>query len=85
MVLIDSLDDTKSSGPSPVPTKLLKLIKNEISIPLSDFCNTSFKGVFPDKNKIAKVIPLHKNGSTLDVNNYRPISLLLTFSKMMEK
>ena len=84
--LINSLDDAKSCGPCPVPTKLLKLIRNEISIPFSDLCNTSFMdGVFPDKNKIAKVIPTHKKGSTTDVNNYRPISLLSTFSKIMEK
>ena len=84
--LINSLDDTKSCGPCSVPTKMLKLVSKEISIPLSNICNTSFdKGVFPDKNKIAKVIPSHKKGSTTDVNNYRPISLLSTFSKIMEK
>ena len=84
--LINSLDDTKSCGPCSVPTKTLKLVSKEISIPLSNICNTSFdKGVFPDKNKIAKVIPSHKKGSTTDVNNYRPISLLSTFGKIMEK
>ena len=41
--------------------------------------------LFPDKNKIAKVIPSHKKGSTKDVNNFRPISLLSIFSKIMEK
>ena len=41
--------------------------------------------IFPDKNKIAKVIPVHKKSSTNDVNNYRPISLLSTFCKIMEK
>ena len=84
--LINSLDDTKSCGPCSVPTKMLKLVSKEISIPLCNICNTSFdKGVFPDKNKIAKVIPSHKKGSTTDVNNYRPISLSSTFSKIMEK
>ena len=48
--------------------------------------NSSFdEGIFPDINKIAKVIPIHKKGSTNDVNNYCPISLLSTFSKIMEK
>ena len=64
---------------------MLKLVSKEISIPFSNICNTSFEGVFPDKNKIAKIIPSHKKGSTTDVNNYRPISLLSTFSKIMEK
>ena len=83
--LINSLDDTKSCGPCSVPTKMLKLVSKETSIPLSNICSTFDKGVFPDKNKIAKVIPSHKKGSTTDVNNYRPISLLSTFSKIIEK
>ena len=59
--LINSLDDTKSCGPCPAPTKMLKLVSKEISIPFSIICNSSFEeGVFPDKNKIAKVIPSHK-------------------------
>ena len=46
----------------------------------------SFKtGKFPNAIKIAKVIPIHKKESTQDVNNYRPISLLSTFSKILEK
>ena len=80
------LDDLKSSGPSSILTKLLKLVRNEISPTFSEICNSSFtEGIFPDKNKIAKVIPVHKKSSTDDVNNYRPISLLSTFSKIMEK
>ena len=42
-------------------------------------------GVFPDLLKIAKVLPLHKGGSTLDPNNFRPISLLSIFDKLIEK
>ena len=84
--IINGLDDTKSSGPSSVPTKMLKIARDEISPIFSAVCNTSFQeGVFPDKNKIAKVIPSHKKGSTKDVNNFRPISLLSIFSKIMEK
>ena len=84
--LINSLDDSKSSGPTSIPTRLLKLIGKKIAIPFSDICNMSFnEGIFPSKNKIAKVVPHHKNGSTQAVDNYRPISLLSTFSKIMEK
>ena len=65
---------------------MLKPVMEEVSLPFSDICNSSFKeGIFPEKNKIAKVMPIHKNGSTKDVNNYRPISLLPIFSKIMEK
>ena len=42
-------------------------------------------GVFPTLWKTAKVIPLFKPGEKSDYNNYRPISLLPIFSKVMEK
>jgi hypothetical protein len=42
-------------------------------------------GKVPDKMKIAKVIPIFKSGNVNDINNYRPISLLCTFSKILEK
>ena len=41
--------------------------------------------MFPDDLKKAKVIPLHKDGSNLDENNYRPISLLIVWSKIIER
>ena len=48
--------------------------------------NISFTtGVFPDVLKVSKIIPLHKGGSTLEVNNFRPISLLSIFDKIIEK
>ena len=84
--IILSLDDNKSSGPSSIPIKLLKIAAPYVITPLSDIVNHSFlTGVFPSAIKIAKVVPIHKAGSTQDVNNYRPISLLSTFSKIIEK
>ena len=53
---------------------------------LTNLINKSFlEGFFPEKLKIAKVIALHKGGSKTDVANYRPISLLTSFSKVFEK
>ena len=43
------------------------------------------EGMFPDLMKQANTIPLYKTKSTEDCNNYRPISLLLTISKILEK
>ena len=63
----------------------MKIANEHISFPFSDICNTSFnEGIFPDKNKLAKVVPIHKDGSTKEINNC-PISLLSIFSKIMEK
>ena len=43
------------------------------------------RGEFPQELKKAKVFPLHKSGSKLDENNYRPISLLIVWSKVYKK
>ena len=50
--IIQTLDDTKSPGTCNIPTKLLKLVRNEISTPFSDICNMSFsQGVVLEVNK----------------------------------
>jgi hypothetical protein len=53
---------------------------------LSPWFNLSLsQGVFPDKLKNSRVIPIFKAGDQLDVDNYRPISLLSSISKVLEK
>ena len=53
---------------------------------LSVIINSSFsEGIFPTGLKNARVVPIHKSGSRTDVTNYRPISLLSSFSKVYEK
>ena len=42
-------------------------------------------GIYPDALKICKTIPIHKGGLTTELNNYRPISLLSIFDKIIEK
>ena len=83
--IISSLP-SKSTGPASIPLKLLKVVADIIVVPLSIIINLSFKnGVFPELWKVAKVIPLHKGGSTDELNNFRPISLLSIFDKIIEK
>ena len=78
--------ENKSTGPQSIPVKLLKIIPDLILVPLSRIISTSFSsGIFPDALKISKVIPIHKGGSPEDLNNYRPISLLSIFDKIIEK
>ena len=61
-------------------------IVSVICKPLAHICNISFRtGVFPSRMKIAKVIPMFKSGTKTEVTNYRPISLLPQFSKILEK
>ena len=67
----------------------MRVIKHSfhlISAPLANIINLSLqKGIFPDKLKIAKVIPSYKGDDPSHFTNYRPISLLSNFSKVFEK
>ena len=84
--IINMLKSGKSLGPNSIPIKLLKHLCPLISLPLSQIINESFQsGIFPDKIKLAKVIPLFKKGCSVTASNYRPISLLSVFSKITEK
>ena len=59
---------------------------NKIFVVLKHIFNISLaKGVFPDKLKIARVTPIFKKGNNTAVTNYRPISVLPCFSKLLER
>ena len=74
-----------SSGADFISNKLLKLIAPIIITPLHYLINLSLEsGYIPREFKIAKVVPVFKTGDKHDFNNYRPISLLSSFSKLME-
>ena len=85
MDIINQLE-SKSTGPHSIPVNLLKIITDLIIEPLCKIITNSFSSViFPDALKICKVVPIHKGESTQNVNNYRPISLLSIFDKIIEK
>ena len=86
MNLISKLPNQKSSGYDNVDNVILKQIKECISPVLAKIFNLSMlEGKFPDKMKLAEVVPLHKSKETFLLNNYRPILLLITISKLLEK
>ena len=61
-------------------------MSDEIFVILKHIFNISLaKGVFPDELKIARVTPIFKKGSNTLVTNYRPISVLPCFSKLLER
>ena len=69
-----------------VNMKIVKHVIQRIVKPLMHICNKSFEtSTFPNSMKKAKVIPLYKNGERNRFSNYRPISLLPQFSKILEK
>ena len=84
--IINSLPAKTSSGHDGISNKLLKDLNCTISYPLSIIFNQSLEsGICPEKMKIAEIIPLYKSKEEDIVNNYRPISLLMTTSKILEK
>ena len=83
---IKQLKNGKAPGPDKISTKLIKDAADFIWKPLTMVFNSSLKyGVFPDIWKLARVTPIFKTGSKKDANNYRPISVISVFSRMLEK
>lgn len=87
--VLDSLNEIKnkkSSGYDDMSGNLLKALPDSALYVLAECINISFlTGSFPRCLKRAVVIPLHKGGELDEPSNYRPISLLSTFSKIVEK
>ena len=84
--IITKLPNKTSHGHDMISNKLLKSLSTSISLPLTYIFNQSIsQGIFPDQMKIAEVVPLYKGKSTDELVNYRPISLLLTMSELLEK
>ena len=77
---------SKSSDIYGMSPKFLKILSPAISETLSNISNESFAlEIFPDHMKLAMITPIFKGGSKLDVSNYRPVSVLPTISKVLEK
>ena len=66
--------------------EILKQVIPNIVKPLTYICNKSFlEGCFPDSMKISRIVPIFKAGDKNTLDNYRPISILPQFSKVLEK
>ena len=84
--IYSSLKSKHSCGHDNVSPSFLKQISHEISYPISILINKSIEsGEVPDVMKIAKVVPIYKSKDKEEFSNYRPISLLPTLSKILEK
>ena len=84
--LITDLIPKNSSGYDNLSNKLLKKLLPALVAPLTIIFNKSLtEGMFPEAMKKADVVPLYKSKDHQESNNYRPISLLLTLSKVLEK
>ena len=84
--LITDLIPKNSGGYDNLSNKLLKKLLPALVNPLTIIFNKSLiEGIFPEAMKKADVVPLYKSKGHQESNNYRPISLLLTLSKLLEK
>ena len=86
MKAANELQNKTSQGPDFISTKLMKEILTIIVQPICYLFTLSFKtGYIPLEFKTAKIIPIFKSEDPQSFNNYRPISLLSSFSKLLEK
>ena len=84
--MIDGLENKTSSGHDGISNKLLKLIQDKVSKPLTLIINQMLTtGIFPDAFKKSKIVPIFKKGDSSLLTNYRPISILPTISKIFER
>ena len=80
------LKGKSSAGFDEIPEFLVKCCIKFIKVPLSHVFNISLKfRIFPELMKIAKIRPVFKKGDKLEIQDYRPISVLSIFSKILEK
>ena len=80
------MDPKTSTDANSINMKMIKFIKHELARPLTHLFNLSVTtGVFPAKLKTSRTIPIFKAGDNTSCDNYRPISLLSSISKILEK
>ena len=84
--LLHGLSNNKATGIDKISSKIIKLAAPVISDSLTLIFNQAITlSSFPDEWKVARVMPLYKNGQRSIPGNYRPISVLPAISKIMER
>ena len=84
--IIRNLGSKNSAGYDGLSSKLLKALAPVLIKPITLLINQSLRsGTFPDKLKMGKIIPIYKKDDPQKIENYRPISILPSLSKIFEK
>ena len=83
---LNILNPNKSTAVNDIPIKFIKLSTCVIAPKLTSLYNRCLtEGNFPQVLKVAQITPIYKKGNKKTCSNYRPVSLLSTFSKILEK
>jgi hypothetical protein len=84
--IIKQFDNKTSPDLDGISVALLKKVAVQVSSPLAHIFNLSIQqGIFPNQLKVTRTVPVFKAGNPLSCDNYRPISLVKSFSKVLEK
>ena len=84
--VLSTLDSDKSPGPDGISQAVLKCCAVALTPPLHHLFVLSVQtSTLPAQWKIHSIVPVHRSGCQSNVSNYRPISLLCTISKALEK
>ena len=83
--LINDLSVNKAKDIYGISVNFWKILANDIAPSCHIFNESFFTGTFPDLMKLAMITPTYKGGSRLEASNYRPVSVLPIFSKILEK
>ena len=84
--IIRNLNPSKAHGWDEIPVRVIKMCDDRLTIPLKlTFMNCLRHGIFPEIWKCANVVPVHKKLEKHLKENYRSISLLPIFGKILEK
>lgn len=83
---LEKLNISKSTGLDGIPSRFLKDGAQVLVKPITFIINLSINsGTVPIDMKQARVCPIYKKNSRLDVGNYRPVSILIVVSKILER
>ena len=84
--ILKELNVKKAAGPGLILPNLVKWSADIIDVHFSKVINNMInKNLFSDIAKLAHVTPIYKKKERTDKTNYRPVSVIGTFSKVMEK
>ena len=84
--IMTNIESSKAAGVDKLSGRFLKDGANILAKPISALCNLSIsQGVFPSACKVAKLKPIFKKGKKTDTSDYRPISLLPSILKIIER